>query len=139
MINSAELSFDASEQTILDGIDRRLRAQGWAKHVTVDWLLREWQALSVSVDQYRPTIDDYTNDLTGRDGLEIVLTECDEPLRAKLMILIEKADSEFLARTQDDSGSALGRYYRIDESSGWWWKRIPAAGPLAEYLNTSAA
>jgi hypothetical protein len=62
-----------------------------------------------------------------------------EPLRAKLAISIEKADSEFLARTRDDTGSALGRYFRIDESSGWWWKRAPATGPLAEYLNSSAA
>jgi hypothetical protein len=139
MIHLDELRFDVSEQAILDRIERSLHAQGWAKHDTADGLLRDWRVLSVSVDRYRFTIDEYTDDLTGRDALEIVLSECDEPLRAKLLLSIDQADSEFLARTQRDTESVLARFFRIDESSGWWWKRIPAAGPLADYLNSSAA
>ncbi len=134
MTNSGSPTFDASQQAILDGIGLGLRAKGWARHVTVDWLLREWQTLSVSVDRYIHTIDDYTNDLTGRDALEIVLMECPEPLRSELEVLIGRADSEFVARTKEDSGCTLGRYFRIDDSSGWWWKRRPATGPLADYL-----
>ena len=84
MIQSAEPSFDASEQAILDEIDRNLRAQGWAKHVTVEWLLREWRTLSTTVDRYMLTIDDYTNDLTSRDGLEIALANCHGPLQSRV-------------------------------------------------------
>ena len=133
-----ELQFSTSEQAVLDEIGQRLRARGWAEHVTVMRLLRSWHELSVSVDQYRMTIDDYTNDLTSRDALEIVLAECPEPLRARLRLLIEQADTEFHARTQEDVAHTLGRYFWLTESSGWWWKRRPVAGPLAEYLTQRA-
>jgi len=134
MTNSGSILFDASQQTILDGVGLGLRAQGWARHVTVDGLLREWQTLCVSVDRYTLTIDDYTNDLCGRDGLEIALMECPEHLRSRLGVLIGRADKEFVARTEEDSNCTLGRYFRIDDASGWWWKRRPAVGPLADYL-----
>jgi len=136
MNHSEALSFDASEQAILDRIDGRLHAQGWAEHVTTARLLRNWQALSTSVKKYRGTVDDYTNDLNTRDALQVVLRECKEPLHSKLLILIEQADGKFLAATQDDTGRVLRRYFRISESSEWWWKRTPTAGPLAEYLNS---
>jgi hypothetical protein len=130
-------SFDSTEQAILDEVGRRLRADGWAAHVTVSRLLRNWQQLSISVDQYKLTIDDYTNDLTSRDGLELVLSQSPGALHTKLRQFVESADKEFLARTHEDKEKSLGRFYRIDEFSGWWWKRRPAAGPLAEYLAES--
>jgi hypothetical protein len=131
-----EISFDAPEAAVLDEIDRRLRADGWATHVTVTRLLRDWQTLAISADRYIATIDDYTNDLAARDGLEIALGLCHGPLHAKLKASIDQADREFLARTRDDDDHVLGQFYRMDESAGWWWKRRPAAGPLAEYLAT---
>jgi hypothetical protein len=76
--------FDASELAALAEIAGYLRAQGWAEWVMVEGLLRGWHQLSDTIDKYRGTIDDYTNDLTKRDGLEIVLSRCHEPLRAKL-------------------------------------------------------
>ena len=137
MSEQEELNFDVSELATLDEIGRRLRADGWAAHVTVVRLLQDWQALAISADRYVLTVDDFTNDLTARDGLEIVLGWCEGTLHAKLKAPIEQADGEFIARTRDDDGSILGRFYRIDDSAGWWWKRRPAAGPLADYLATS--
>jgi hypothetical protein len=125
-------SFDPSEQASLAEIGRRLHAQGWA--VTVAWMLAEWHEFSLSVDGYDLSIDDYTNDLIARDGLERTLAECQQPLRTKLLSWIEVADQEFIANTQDDVDGALGRFSDVDESSGWWWKRRPATGPLAEFL-----
>jgi hypothetical protein len=75
MIEPPTPAFDASEQAVLTEIHCDLRAQGWAKHVTVERLLRKWLALSATVDGYDFTIDDYANDLTSRDGLEIVLAK----------------------------------------------------------------
>jgi hypothetical protein len=138
MSHTVEPNFSISEQAVLDEIDKGLRSQGWATHATVAWLLQEWQALSVSVDQYALTIDDYTNDLTARDGLKIAVATCPEPLRSKLMLSIELADGEFIARTHEDAGRTLGRYFRIDEASGWWWRRTPTAGQLAEFLISPA-
>jgi hypothetical protein len=134
MTDLIEPSFDASEEAILDQISSRLRAQGWAKHVTVESLLRDWQKLSVSVDRYPMVVEDYLNDLTARDGLEIVLADCPEVLRPKVEHAIGEADKEFFARTQADLERTLERCFRIDELSGWWWRRRPAAGPLAEFL-----
>src|SRR5438105_15639701 len=134
MSNLMQPSFNASEQVVLEEIECRLRARGWAAHVTVEALLQKWGRLAVSVDQHMMEVEDYTNDLMGRDGLEIVLAECREPLRSKLKLYIEEADKEFLARTQEDVGQTLERYSSIPEESGWWWRRRPAAGPLANFL-----
>jgi hypothetical protein len=127
-------SFDADEQAVLDELGRRLRAEGWANHVTAGWLLATWDELSASVDGYELSIDDYTNDLMARDGLEWVLGACAEPLRAKLQARIQAADRMFIAATQPDDDGALGRLVRVDETSGWWWKRRPKTGPLADSL-----
>jgi hypothetical protein len=134
MTARAPPSFDADEQAVLDEIGRRLRADGWANHVTAAWLLTTWDKLSTSVDGYELTIDDYTNELMARDGLEWALGACPQPLRVKLLSWIETADRAFVAGTQDDNDSVLGRFFRVDETSGWWWKRVPKAGPLAESL-----
>lgn len=128
------ISFDPSESAELDNIGRHMRTEGWADHVTVLRLLEDWQRLARGVDRYDFTIDDYTNDLWSRDGLEVALQRAAPNLRAKLQRCIGQADQEFVARTCDDAGAAVGRYYRIDALSGWWWKRRPIAGALADYL-----
>src|ERR1700683_2467610 len=114
MIRPGEPTFGTSEQAALDNIGLHLRAKGWAEHVTVAWLLRHWQELAASVDRYALTIDDYTNDLTSRDGLEIVLAKCEEPIRTKLAPYVNDADKEVLARTQEDAGGTVTRYSSID-------------------------
>lgn len=111
-----------------------MRSAGWADHVTVLKLLDDWQRLSTSVDRYEFTIDDYTNDLCSRDGLDVALRRAAPSVRIKLQRHIDLADREFVARTRDDAGAAVGRYHRVDASSGWWWKRKPFVGPLADCL-----
>jgi hypothetical protein len=132
-----KLRFDDDDLAVLGEIGHRLRARGWAAHVTVPRLLREWQKLSARVDHYTAMIEEYLNDLMARDGLEIALEECHEPLRTKLMIAVAEADNEFLARTQEDVGQVLARYFHIKPSAEWWWRRRPVVGPLAELLTRS--
>src|SRR5579862_2253670 len=132
-----KLGLSGSEQNTLDEIGAQLRARGWADHVTVPYLIRQWDRLSACIDRYTLTVDEYTNDLTSRDGLEIVVAECDEPLRSKLDLYVMHADREFLARTRDDIEGFVGRYFRIEETDGWWWRRTPSAGPLADFLAQS--
>ena len=127
-------TFSTCEEATLEEISHRLGARGWAKHVTAQRLLSDWRELSMSVDRCEMTVDDYTNDLISRDGLEVVLSECPEPLCTKLRLSIEIADNQFLARTLEDVEHTLGQYFQIDQSSAWWWHRRPTAGPLAEYL-----
>ena len=127
-------TFDKAEQAAPEEIGRRLRAQGWADHVTVAKLLSDWRNLASSVDRYSLSIDDYTNDLTSRDGLELVLAACAASLRDKLHPWVDAADREFTERTETDADEAFGHFYRVDDLSGWWWKRRPTKGPLADYL-----
>lgn len=143
MVHTEQPSFDASEEAVLDEIGRYLRAEGWGRGwaipLTVGWLLRNWQKTSERVAHYNLTIDDYMNDLTARDALEIVLAISAEPLRSKLKVYIETSDRQFIAGTEVDIGSVIARFYLIDESSGWWWKRKPKVGDLAQYLAEQGA
>jgi hypothetical protein len=127
-------SFDAAERAALDEIGRQLRADGWARHVTPAWLLATWDELSVTANGYELSIDDYTNDLLARDGIEWALSVCQPLFRAKLSSWVEAADRAFVAGTEEDAEGSLGRSWPVDETSGWWWKRRPKTGPLADSL-----
>jgi hypothetical protein len=128
-------SFTATEWEALDLIGQRLRAEGWAKHVTVARLIESWTELARSVDRCDLTIDEYTNEVTSRDALELALAYCEEPLRGKLLSEVQRADRDFQARTEGDKHGDIGRFFRLDSSSGWWWRRRPVKGPLAAFLD----
>jgi hypothetical protein len=128
------LNFDSREKVALSAIDQALHANGWANHVSVERELSLWRDLSLEVDRYTASIDDYTHDLTARDVLEIALKVSQGALLNKLRSHVQYSDEQFLARTEDDQGRAVGRYYRIDASDGWWRRRKPTRGPLADYL-----
>jgi hypothetical protein len=121
-------------QTELDELTERLHAAGWATHVTVPGLLANWKELSGNVDDYRLTIDDYTNDLTSRDALAIVVPWASTGLRDVLAVQIDASDDDFRARTVDDNGVSVGRFFSPRNGDGWWWRRMPASGALAAYL-----
>lgn len=103
----------------------------------MEWLLDGWERLSQEVEAYPLTIDDYTNDLTGRDALELVLDWAAEPLRNRLRARVTAAYERFREATDEDRTSVVGRYFRVDASSGWWWHRLPRSGRLAGYLARS--
>jgi hypothetical protein len=133
------LQFSPQDRAILERISEELHAEGWASHVTVERLLGNWKLLAGSADNHPLTVDDYTNDLTGRDALELVLAKCHAPdLRGAIREFVERADAEFLARTHDDTEHALGRYFKIHDGSGWWWKRKPNGPHLAKDLSSTA-
>jgi len=135
MTKSEDLVFVDSEQLELAVIDSYLHSNGWSNLVTVKRELQNWRALCEELPEYQLTIDDYTNNLTSRDALEIVLERCQAPLRTKLSDHIEKSDELFRAVTAEDAFGVIGKFYKIDVSDGWWWRRKPVAGPLAEFLS----
>ena len=48
--------------------------------------------------QYNATVDDFTNDLTGRDALEEVLHHCrNDEVCKKLLFIVNEADQEYRA------------------------------------------
>jgi hypothetical protein len=62
-----------SHDVELDALIDRLHAEGWSQHTRPIELLFGWERLAEEVSNYRLTIDDFTNDLTARDGLELLL------------------------------------------------------------------
>jgi hypothetical protein len=133
-VPSMILNFTPGEKAALLAATDRLHKLGWADHVDVEQLLGRWAEFPTEASEYSATVDDYTNDLTMRDAIEIVLGEAAEPLRGKLLQFVGDVDARFRAATVEDSRGSLNRYLRVRE--GWWWKRIPAAGALARYLAT---
>jgi hypothetical protein len=119
----------------LQDLTTRLHDGGWATHVTAMRLVQGWERLAREVADYPLTIDDFTNDLTGRDGLELLLDWASPELAAELRRRVEPADALYREDTSDDGGAALSRYFRVDESSGWWGRRRPAAGRLGDYIS----
>jgi hypothetical protein len=83
------------------------------------------------------TIDDYTNDLTGRDALEQVMERASPTLAAVLDERVSAADQRFRSATSDDGGIAVGRYFRIGQHPAWWWRRRPTTGRLGSYLENT--
>ncbi len=134
MSDNSTPGFTASESEALADLTAGLISEGWADFVTIERLLSEWITLAQAGDRYQFSVDDYANDLTSRDGLELVLRRCQPPLKAKLLSYIELADQEFARRTKSDDQEVLAQFFRIDARDGWWWKRIPSDGPLAHYL-----
>jgi len=117
----------------VDRLTDRLRSEGWASHVSVEWLAVSWDKLAATVAEYTGTVDEYTNDLTSRDALEEVLGWASRPLAAALSVPLGLADERFIAATIDDGGVAVSQYFRI--GTRWWWRRRPTSGQLADYLD----
>lgn len=113
----------------------RLHAEGWSDRVTVERLIVEWKHLSSNVGSYPLTIDEYTNDLTARDAIELVLGWATDAVRSGIGDSIKEADAAFRAATFYDGGIAVGTFFRVDAESGWWWRRRPTSGELGAYLD----
>ena len=116
-------------------LTQRLRDQGWASHVTVGRLVQEWAQLASEVNGCELTIDDYTNDLTARDAIELVLSWCSDQFGGWVNPVVKEADERFANGTAPDDEGVLARYFRIKDDAGWWWRRRPVSGELADYLN----
>jgi len=119
----------------VDRLTERLHTEGWASHVTVDRLLRSWEQLAGEVSDYPATIDDYTNDMTARDALDLLLQWASPELVSVLQDRVSTADRRFVGNTVEDGGAAVGRFFRVGNRDGWWWRRRPATGALSDYLD----
>ncbi len=115
-------------------IEAALRDGGWAGHASLTRELRAWARLSEEVNTYTATVDDYTNDLCSRDYLAAVAERASTGLRSAIDEQVASSDEAFRRATVDDTDARLGQYFRIERRDGWWWRRRPSSGPLADYL-----
>ncbi|GGR34986.1 hypothetical protein ACFOE1_01805 [Agromyces mediolanus] len=129
-----DFDFGAEANALLDALDAALHEDGWAAHYSTRRGLSTWFDVARQRWAGSDTVDDYTNDLCARDALELALERTTGALHERLAALVERADQEFLASTEPDSAMLLGKYFRLDSRSGWWWRRIPVTGGISEQL-----
>jgi hypothetical protein len=130
------VTLDSNQLEAIIELNRTFRASGKAPHVTVAKLVGSWWQIATTVDSYPEAIDDYTNDLCVRDLIDDVLeSDPGRHLDSILRPVIDAADAEFWDRTRPDDAEAVGRFFNIASRSGWWWRRRPTGGPLADYLS----
>jgi hypothetical protein len=121
----------------LAAASKELHNAGWAKAFTMGEMLGGWRRLVREIEVgYTMTVDDYTNDLTSRDWLDLVLDRVTDPMRKRIERDLEPLDRRYRDATIDDGGAALAHFFRIDAKGGWWWRRRPTllTGELAEDL-----
>lgn len=115
-------------------IEAEMRAAGWVARTSLQWALEAWRDLAAEVGTYEATIDDYTNDLCARDYIAGFSAAASVELQAYIANEVAAADDQFRASTEPDVDGLVGRYFRIDNKDGWWWRQRPTTGPLAAYL-----
>ncbi|MES2171968.1 MAG: hypothetical protein V4479_14805 [Actinomycetota bacterium] len=112
--------------------ETRLKQGSWADHITIVKLLTNWSLLPVTVATGHWDLDDYVNDLFGRDALQEILEHDSAVLVERIAPIIEKADDVFRAETTTDVHGVIASEFRVDTHDGWWWQRVPTI-PFPSY------
>jgi len=115
-------------------IEGEVHAAGKAAHTSLQRALKAWSDLAAEVDAYAATIDDYTNDVCSRDYIAEFSAAASVEAQEYIAGAVAAADDRFRASTEPDDEGLVGQYFRIDRKDGWWWRRRPTGGPLADYL-----
>jgi hypothetical protein len=132
-LGSLELS-DEERETVR-GFNARFA--GRKRQITAETLFDGWSSLVAKLERgYAGGVDDYANDLRGRDLLDELAHSSPASLRIKLEAVLEPLDERFRSATVADDGKALSQYFNLSE--GWWWRRAPRQGQLATYLRDGA-
>lgn len=129
--------FTAEDYESIDRASRELHSRGWRKAFTLNEMFEAWASLVAEVEQgYHQMVDEYTNDMACRDWLALVWPMLTERVRDARADELEALDARFRAATLDDGGRAIGRFYRVENKEGWWWRRRPSkvAGVFAADL-----
>jgi hypothetical protein len=67
------------------------------------------------------------------------LDALDDALVAKVNPLLLTIDEKFISFTEEDALAVIGRVDDLPADSGhWWWRRIPARGPIRRELDRIA-
>jgi hypothetical protein len=98
---------------------RVLHEQGWRQSWTLNQQVDSWVGLVETVeDGYRMTIDDYTNDLSVRQWLELARPLLTERVRASLDGRLAPLDERFKAATRETA-------VKLPGAGPFWWSRLP--------------
>jgi len=121
MDNSLPLS--SEDVKLLEPILAKLSQRSGRKQ-TLDRLLNRWSRFVSKVETgYRLSIYNYTNDLSIRDFLQVILNNCPKNLHDRLIEWTESWDNRLILVTKQVEKPLLPPL--AEEELGWWWFRIP--------------
>jgi hypothetical protein len=121
-----------------DPVREFLRDKGCAQHVVsrgLEGLVGDWEETVESIAQgYEFGLDDYLNDLDGRQLIEEVMAINEVPNRLKYGDRVRRADERMrkLVRETDEClwGNAAAKRHRWSADKNWWYFSVPkTAGP----------
>lgn len=127
----------AEDYESIDRASRELQARGWRKAFTLNEMFAAWAYLVAEVEQgYDQMVDEYTNDMACRDWISLVWPMLTDRVRHARAEELDALDARFKAATDDDGGLAIGKFFRVENKDGWWWRRRPikVAGVFAADL-----
>ncbi len=122
-----------------------LHQRGWRKAFTVKEMVDTWAWLVGKVeDGYGDMVEEYTNDLYGRNWLHEAWPILNERAIVLWTPRIKTLDDRFRAATVFDDGIAMSQFHRIsgfDPIDMWWWRRHPRllVGELGRSLRSAGA
>ncbi|HQF62250.1 MAG TPA: hypothetical protein PLT26_07085 [Anaerolineaceae bacterium] len=126
-----KIQLSSEEECMLEPILASMSQK--ANHtLTLPLLMERWKNFVDEVEAgYDDCIYEYTNDLTVRDLLQIVLDNSPLTLRDKLIGALQIWDQRFDAATEISARSVLPDK---GKTQAWWWFRVPIR-PGAELKN----
>jgi hypothetical protein len=78
---------------------------------------------------------DLAGSLFVRDFLQEALDKLPEPVRERMTVIVDGSDERFRSYTVDDPSARTARIAEVEPvGRGWWWRRAPETGPIAEDL-----
>jgi len=126
-----KIQLSSEEECMLEPILASM-SQKANRTLTLPLLMERWKNFVDEVEAgYDDCIYEYTNDLTVRDLLQIVLDNSPLTLRDKLIGALQIWDQRFDAATEISARSVLPDK---GKTQAWWWFRVPIR-PGAELKN----
>lgn len=99
---------------------------GWRVHVH-----RLVAEIDFSADRGTWGAHDYIAALHIRDAAERGITALPDEIRTEPMNQLLAIDSNFAEHTEPDDIGQLGTFMSPESiNDGWWWRRLPPAGPV---------
>jgi hypothetical protein len=91
--------------------------------ITLSSLLDNWENFVSEVEEgYNDSIYEYTNDLSARNLLQLLVENSSLAFRNKLIGVLQGLDERFKQATEESNYLVLNIQKK---SQGWWWFRIP--------------
>jgi hypothetical protein len=120
-----------------DPIRKYCLEKGYARHVVdggLDYLLKSWEKAATHVAEgYCFGLDDFRNDMDGRQILSEVLSVATDEQKQSIESRLKAADELFIASTVESSGCVWGKSNEeqlgYSREKDWYYYRVPKGLP----------